>query len=220
MKTLSFSSLSLLFLCACSSPGTKPDDMSAAHHEAEAAEHHAQAEEHGKQFDPNDVAQRPALQERINPVRTQKSDIYYPPEIYNPTERHRRAAGAHELVAKAHEKAAAALEKYEDGVCGQLPAATRAMCPLMGQLKTVTDVDGGVHLVPADDVNLDAWAAHIQCHVAYAGTAGHVGMDECPLFARGVRAEKVPGGVNLVIGPGGADPIDVAKLRAAARAHL
>ena len=37
---------------------------------------------------------------------------------------------------------------------------------------------------------------------------------------RGVRAEKVSGGVNLVVGPGGADPTDVAKLRAAARAHL
>ena len=176
--------LPALFLLSCSTPGTKPEDMSAAAHKAAATEHHTEAGEQGDGL------------------------------------RGHRAAEGHEALARAHAKAAVALETYEAGVCGQFPAATRAMCPLMAQLKSVADIDGGVFLVPTDGVDLESWTAQIQCHVAYAATAGHIGMDECPLFARGVRVEKVPGGVNLVIGAGGADPADVAKLRAAARTHL
>lgn len=205
-------------IASCGTPGAKPDDMSAAEHEAAAAEHRAAAEEHAGHYDPNDLAQRSAAVARVGGLGG-SGGVLYTTETYNPTEHHHRAAVAHEHAAAAHAKAAAALLAFEEGACGNFPPATRAMCPLLGQLKAVNDIPGGVSLVPVDDVNLDAWAAHIQCHVAYAATAGHVGMDDCPLFLRGVRAEKVAGGVNLVVAVG-ADPTDIAKLRQVARTHL
>lgn len=208
--------LLMLLPLSCASPGTKPSDMPVEEHARTAESHEAEAAKHAAQYDPNATAQRPALLERTRPSSAR--DIYYPPETYNPTELHRRAAASHQRLADAHAGAAAALGVYEDGACGSLPAATRAMCPLLGSLKAATDIPGGVHLVPADGANVDAWAAHIQCHVAYAGSVGAAAMKECPLFMRGARAQRSGDGVDLLL-DGKAPAADLAALRTTARAH-
>jgi hypothetical protein len=54
--------------------------------------------------------------------------------------------------AQEHDQAAAELERFEDAACHELPAASRAACPLVHDVVGITDVPGGVRVAFAEAV--------------------------------------------------------------------
>ena len=67
----------------------------------------------------------------------------------------------------------------------------RKVCPLIGQFGSLSKVEDGVRIVPAN-----AMLAHMQCHVAYAATAGFEGMDACPLYVQGATVHEGDGAIT------------------------
>lgn len=189
--------------------GTQPDDMSAEDHRRAAAGEQAESDAHGSRYDPDTRA-------TTGSSSAPNSDLFYGPEVYNPTEVHRHASEEHRTLAEQHRAAAAALEAYEEQECGRFPAATRAACPLLGQVAEVEDVDGGVRIELAEEAMRDAVADHMRCHVAYARTQGREGMDQCPLYAEGASVTSDADGVILTTDAG---EEAVGELRRRARAH-
>lgn len=213
-RALVFVTLSLTVAIAAScggaEPGTRPDDMSAEEHRSAADSHEQQAAEHREEYDPD--------AERVRPGSAAGGDFDYGVDVYNPTQAHLQSAEAHRDIAEQHRAAAAALEQYEDEQCGRFPPETRAQCPLLGHVVSVEDIDGGARIRFADDVNVEAARAHVGCHVAFARTEGREGMDQCPMYVEGARAETdgPEGTVDLVTDDEG----QVDELRQRARAHV
>lgn len=200
-------SMSVIALAACGGNGTRPGDMSAAEHRRAADDEAAAAVEHSQHRDGTGPPTS------FN-ATTEEADFFGEP-VYSPNMVHLDLSGEHRELAAAHRAAARALESYEDAECGAFPAATRASCPLLGQVVSVEDIEGGVRAVFGESVNVDAATAHVACHIAYAGTAGHEGMDGCPLYLRGVRSVRSgPSTVDFTIDG------DVAELRARLSAHV
>ena len=202
-------------LSGCASDGTKPDDMSADEHRAAAAKERQVAEQHEEKFDPNATSTRP--QDSVNRSNTVPGidDVTWPEDVYNPTSPHKLTAEAHLKMAAKHEAAAAALEAYEDGVCKKISKKVRGMCPLLGPVSSVEDIDGGVRMHIRDGVKLQAIVDHMNCHMAYARTEGHKGMDECPLYLKGLTVKAGDGIVDLVTSDSGT----VDELRKRAKTH-
>ncbi len=202
-----------LLLVACgATPGSQPDDMSAAHHRQVAAEEDRKAAEHDSHYDPSE-------QIMTTPAGTDaQGNIIYAPGMYNPTEGHRNLAADHKKHAEDHRAAAEFLEKSEEQACKAFPPETRTACPLLGHLESVQDIDGGVRVRFAEGVNLEAATAHMGCHLAHARTQGYQGMDSCPLYIKGVGAKRVGDtrDVDLTVD----DKASVGELRARAAAHV
>lgn len=153
---------------------------------------------------------------------------------------HAEHASAHGEHAEEHLAAARELEVFEAGACGQFPKETRTMCPLLGGVVAVEDLDvrprtppvrpkgvpvgrvwrRGVRIVFAPGTNLDAVVAHMRCHIAFARRHARQGMDACPLYldtlSLGVRRGVEPGTVELTT----SDPGLLDELRRRARAHV
>ena len=196
---------------ACGSSGTHPDDMSAEEHRQTAGEEEHDANLHDADYDPN------ARATTAGRSSVMANAEFYGLAIYNPTAGHRaEAQGLRELAAE-HRGAAAALEHFEEGACAHFPPETRPSCPLLGQVREVTDVEGGVSIRLVDGANDDAVRDHSRCHVAFAATHGRDGMDHCPMYVAGVSVGPGEEGVTLVTDQGQAA---VADLRRRARTHM
>jgi len=210
-KTLAPLSL-LVALPACGgSQGTHPEDMSAADHLAMAEHEEAIAAEH------DDRVGGSAGMGVATPGDP-GSPFIYGTDTYDPAGRHRGQAAHHEALAQEHEAAAQALESFENAQCAEFPPATRAACPLLGSVAGVEDVDGGVEITLADDINREAVLAHVRCHLAYASTQGHVGMESCPLYVEGARIEAGADPHTVVLTVSDAARVDT--LRRRTRAHV
>lgn len=196
-------------VAACGGQGTHPDDMSAEGHREAAAGSEEEAAQHQSQYDP-DARVMTASETTVI------SDLAYGPDVYNPTDPHLTEAQRLRDLAEAHRRAAASLEAYEAQECARFPAETRAACPLLGQVTSVEDVEGGVEIVVADGIRADAVADHMRCHVAYARTQGREGMDHCPLYVEGARVSS--DGMLSLTTDGGEDAVE--ELRRRARAHV
>ena len=198
---------SVIALSACGGTGTRPGDMSAAEHRQAANQEEATADEHSNH---TEGTGGPTLFDGTGVG----ADVY-PEAVYSPIAVHAELTGQHRELAEAHRAAARALESFEEAECGAFPAATRASCPLLGQIVSTEDIEGGARARFDDNVNVDAAAAHITCHLAYAQTGGHEGMPSCPLYLRGVRSTRSgPSTVDFTIDG------DVAALRARLSAHV
>ena len=202
-----------VLLGACgATPGAQPDDMSADHHRQMAAEEDRKAREHDAHFDP-------AEQATIKTAGTDaQGDVIYAPVVYNPTEVHLKIAGKHRKHAEDHRAAAEALDKFEEQQCKSFPPETRKVCPLLGQLESVQDIDGGVRVRFSKGVNMDAATDHVLCHLAYGRTQGRQGMDSCPLYIKGVAAKRVGDSNDLDLTV--EDEASVRGLRARAATHV
>lgn len=174
------STLGMTTLVACGAPHVEAQDMSAAEHRERARQHDSSATAHESQYDP--TAERT--------VNVPDSSFSYSVDTYNPTKYHLTKAGEDREHAAAHRKAARGLETFEDQQCGQLPPEVRQVCPLIGQIGALSELEDGVRIVPASGVNADAMLAHMQCHVSYAATTGFEGMDACPLYVKGATVER------------------------------
>ena len=211
MRAIPFGILTVLF-AACGGPqGTRPEDMSAAAHREAAAREEEEAETHADRYDPS--AQAPSV---LVPTEA-NLDTFYTPEFYNPTDVHRERSVEHRALAEQHRAAATALEAFEEQECARFPPVTRAACPLLAGLEGVDEVPHGVLFRFASDAPPDAVADHMRCHVAFAWTRGHEGMNHCPLYVQGATVGKDALGVTLTT-DAGADA--VAELRQRAMAHL
>jgi len=175
-------------VAACATAGTRPEDMSAAEHRDHAEMERAEAADASASYDP--------LATRAVRVTGDPTDFFtYDVEIYNPTLTYKDAAERHQRAAEEHAAAAEALESFEDAQCRQLPPQVRVECPLLGQVRAAHDVADGVEVTLAEGVPKEAFMAHVQCHLAFSHTAGHEGMDACPLFLHGVEATEGEGQV-------------------------
>jgi len=208
MKRVHLIAMTAAWLAACGSQGTHPDDMSAEEHRDMAAGDEAEADEHESQYDPDS-------RQPIGANTAGQSDLFYGLADYNPTEGHLAEAQRHQDLAAEHRAAAAALEAFEEQECARFPSETRASCPLLGQVTSVENVDGGVRVVLSEGANAAAVADHMRCHLAYARTQGREGMDHCPLYVEGATVDA-EGGITLTTAAGDSA---VAELRQRARAH-
>lgn len=204
-RTTSLLAICTSLLAACGgSQGTHPDDMSAEEHRQAAAEEDSEAAAHESEYDPNRAAQT-----------TAQADMVFGLGDYNPTAGHLAIASEHEELAAEHRAAAAALETFEEEQCARFPPESRAACPLLGQVESIEDVDGGVRLSLAEGVNEPAMVEHLRCHLAFARAQGREGMDHCPLYVSGAQV-RTDSGVTLTTDAGDEA---VTELRRRARAH-
>ena len=209
----------LVFGMGCGALGrsTQPDAMSAEAHRSDAAEHGGAARESREQYDPD--AKMPVGDWYAYPYSRGYlyRDSYWSRRQYNPTEHHLTNAREHERHMREHLEAARVLEEFEEGYCSSFPPETRVACPLLGHVEAVEDVFDGVRVRLDESIDMNAAVAHMRCHVAFARVRARVGMDDCPLYLRGVHVERVGNSrsVDLIV----ADRHDLDDLRDRARGH-
>lgn len=214
----------------CADPAGEPraDGVVAERHRREAEAHSEAAEGHARQYDPRAGAPDYDAYHGIDPMAPSSGmwdddgnwndDFYWDMQQYNPSRRHALEAEEHQRRAREHLEMARELESFERRECRAFPPATRALCPLLGPIEAVEEIEGGVRLQFAADVDVNAVVAHMRCHVAFARTRDHVGMDECPLYLETVRIQRLARtrSVDLVASADAA----IRELRRRARAHL
>ncbi len=167
----------------------RPDDMSASEHRAHAAADEKNAAVHQGRHDPEAEAEK----------TVQYGADYWDTVTYNPTEVHLRHASEFREHAEHHRAAAAELEEFEEAECKSFPPKTRGVCPLLGTVESTKDVDDGVSVRLSSKLKRKAALAHVRCHLAYARTKGRKGMDGCPLYLEGVKAEAGDGAQEIVL---------------------
>ncbi len=177
-----------LALGGCGGVGTKPEDASAAEHEAAAREAQARAD-------------RP----RTAIPRAAGRDV-------DLGERYVPSASSAEHAAQ-HREAARRLRDAEAAACGGVAEKARATCPLMRHpVLAVEALPDGVR-VTYGGASAEALGRDAECHRAFGATEGREGMPGCPLYSKAlrVRAEAVDGGAALVLTSD--DPETVARVR-------
>ena len=102
-----------------------------------------------------------------------------------------------EREARQHRLAADALRTEEDRSCGEIQPEVRAACPLVERVSGVEEAPEGVQLTLRPDAPRDEVFARVRCHLGFARSHGHEGMDECPLYVAGVEATLEDDGVVL-----------------------
>lgn len=175
--------------CGGATPGTRPDDMSAAEHTRASRLHEARAQQHEARYDPSATTTReshPAVASRA-PVEATTT------HTFNPTSgEHEDALDEHE-EARDHAAAAQTLRQFEAVECRAFPPAEREACPLLSGVTGIEDVEDGVRIEFASNVPVATVLARMQCHFAYARARAYEDMTSCPLYIRGVVARAGPG---------------------------
>jgi hypothetical protein len=181
--------------CSGQNQTVRPDEMSAEAHLKEADKQAAAAQREVQQA--NSPASQPNLAVSAN---SNPQGYYYPTDMYNPKNQHLLKAQQLTKHAQAHESAAAYLASFEVAECKEFPPATRAACPLLGPVTEITDVPGGIRARFVEGTRVDAVAAHMRCHFAYAQSRGFDTGAGCPLYIRGIeiRTTNDPRALEIV----------------------
>ncbi len=137
-------------------------------------------------------------------------------QVFDSGAGHVRAARRLRALSREHEAAADALVALEASECAGIAPEQRAACPLAGAVQSTASIEGGVALELRGGVDPTILLEHVRCHVAFARRHGRSGMDGCPLYVDGVRAEL--SGAALVLTT--ASPAAVEQLRERAERHL
>lgn len=175
---------SVLLGCA-STPGARPEDMSAQAHEEEAAKQAREAQGHDAQYDPT------ATRTGVGGGVTSGSDFPTYEAPFNATEGHRVAAEKHRKHAADHSAAADALKRFKEDACEGIAPDSRASCPLLGPVVAVDEIPTGVRISLRQGTDVEALVEHIRCHLAFGNTRGREGMDRCPLYLPGIQVHRV-----------------------------
>lgn len=221
MTNLERTILALLGLTAvsCTTPGTRPHDMSAAHHDEAAGAEDEAAASHAADHDPAATAPfrcGPATVTLALAGPCWSADV-------NPTETHRAEAERHRSAAAAHRAAASALRDVEASACAGIPDEDRDQSPF----SHVEDIASVSELTIAPEATSDPtgigsgmgsprvvgatvviravpgltveWLQRLlDCHLARNAVLGHdvPEMAYCPLVPNGVTASvrSVSGG--------------------------
>lgn len=215
----------LLLVTACGLTGrggTRPDDMSVEEHRKAAREHYSESRRHDDKYDSKKNIPAGSTRDGFElggygPYRPGDNEARSRGG-FNPTERHLGHASTHERHAQDHLAAAKALETFEESQCRSVLPETRGDCPLLGSLESVTDIPGGIRISFAEGLDVNAAAAHMRCHTAFARTVGHEGMDSCPLYLDGIDVNVAGAGQEVDLT---ADTDSVVRsLRQKTREHL
>ena len=212
---LTLLALPLLGACTTVSPGSRPDDMSAARHRTVATKHDQKARSHRSQYDPNAERRTTAGLTTGGLGAGGVEDDFS--TSYNPTDGHLSRSKEHAEHARQHRAAAQKLEGFEQESCKAFSAAQRPICPLLGKVAGVVNTPKGVRIDLAKGAPRDAMLAHMKCHYAFGRKAGRVGMDACPLYLKGLQIQPV-GARSIQITSD--DPAVVPKLRQRSKQHV
>ena len=176
-------------LVACASSGVRPDDMSAEAHRQEAAYERQTASDRERQAVEQTQGPRPDF------------DPYRHPQMgLDPASRLLWEAESRRAHALQHEAAAHSLERFEAQECAGIDSSLRAACPVLGPVKAIRDIPGGVRLELADGSHLDGLLALMRCHLAYAQSKGFEPVAAaCPLYIRGIQIRASTDGAALEI---------------------
>ncbi len=195
-------------LVACAStPGAKPQDMSAAGHEQAASAHEAEAAPHAAQYNPN-ADQSTTHCDGKHPCWT---------SISNPTAEHLSDEKKHQKMAADHRAAAQTLRSAEAQACGGLSDDDRDMSPFSHREdimsvepatehvtgKQARDMGTGVVVTFRAVPGLTAeWLQRIvDCHVARNNALGNdvPEMPYCPLVPKGISAKVSSAGNGFAV---------------------
>jgi hypothetical protein len=193
--------------CATTSPGTKPDDMSAAQHEREAQAHAAMAEQHAAQYQPAAAATGERCRAGVGEGPSADTGEVCWTSVANPTETHLRQAEQHRRQAAEHRAASAALRDAEARACIGIAPADRDISPFehtddiasvepliertVGGKSPWQRTAGAVVMLRAVPGMTAEWLQRVvDCHLARNAALGYSvpEMPNCPLVPRGVTA--------------------------------
>lgn len=199
--------------CATTTPGARPNDMSASQHDASAKEHDKDASTHAASFDPSAAKTRTSCSpsKAAQPCWTSEQ---------NPTEAHLKEADKHRKMAEEHRAAAAALRDAEQRSCQGIAPTDRDMSPFhhrediasiaeievsVPQGKNTTKKTEGVAIVlrAVPGLTREYLQRTAECHLARNAVMGFSmpEMSFCPLSIKGVRVsvESVGNGFRAEI---------------------
>lgn len=214
MTRIVATSLLAALLPACAAPGTRPHDMSVAHHEGAAGSEDAAAAAHTSEYDPS--ASTPLRCGRVD-ASVELGTPCWTSDV-NPTEAHRTEAARHRDAAAAHRAAAEALRAAEAAECVGLSGADRDESPFSHRedIEAVSDLTEelpigrtrvtrtvGARIVVRAVPGLTAeWLERvIECHLARNAALGHdvPEMAYCPLVPVGVTVDVRSAGDSFAI---------------------
>lgn len=199
--------------CATQAAAPRPDDNSVAGHRAMAKKERREAKRSEQRYDPN---ARATVEE--SPATAAEIDAPYNEAAYNPTAFYRDRAKRLREHARQHLAAAKALERFEAASCGKFPDKTRVVCPLLGQVVRAEPIEGGVRLVLAKGVNIQAMLAHMRCHYAFGRKMGRAGMRNCPLYLKGLAMGLSSDRTSIELTA--SDPAVVQQIRERSATHV
>ena len=213
------SSILLVALAACATPGARAHDMSAEHHEAAAAGHEAEAEaaQHAASNHPNARADRDhCLGSGVGSPITE--GVFCWSSQSNPTEERLREAERHRRMAEDHRAASQALRRAESEACVGLRDSDRDMSPfahrediasvvplnerVTGARQSSERHTGVVVTFRALPGMTAEWLQRvINCHLARNAALGHdvPEMEYCPLVANDVTARVASTGAGFAV---------------------
>ena len=162
----------------------RADDMSAAQHRAEAQRESDAAALAARRDEPSGAARR------------SPSDS----SAYDPNENYQHEVVSRREHARQHAAAAELLEQFEDRECREVPAASRAACPLLGPVTRLEDVPGGVRAWFANAKRVPSAMAEMRCHYAYARARHFDEAIGCPLYVRAIEIRQAldPSAIEIV----------------------
>jgi hypothetical protein len=214
---LALGALALVGVTACAH-GTKPDGMSVAAHEQQANVETAQAQTEvarATQGAPPLPVPSPMATPLANP-----DGFTYPVDTYNPAADHLARARQLEEHAHEHRAAAAKLETFVQDECRGFPPETRASCPMLGPVEQIRDIPNGVRVAFRPKTRVDAVAAHMRCHFAYAQAYGFDTVADCPLYVKGLQIRVSDDGKAIELTSREPRTIDVIRARTREEATL
>ena len=74
-------------------------------------------------------------------------------EVYVPAGRHQARAALHAQLAREHEAVADSLTEFHAPMCGGMEAQTLVVCPLLGPIVSVEDIEDGIELSVRREIN-------------------------------------------------------------------
>jgi len=214
-SNLVLGALALVGLAACAHEA-KPDTMSAAAHEQRANVETVQAQaEVARATQEAPPLPNPSPMPAVSP-----EGYLYPVDSYNPAAEH--LAHARELEEHAHEHRAAAakLETFVQDECRGFPPETRASCPMLGPVSQIRDIPQGVRVAFSAKTRVDAVAAHMRCHLAYAQAYGFDTVNDCPLYVKGLQIRVSDDGKAIELTSHEPRTVDVIRARTREEATL
>jgi hypothetical protein len=167
-----------LFWLACGSAETLPEDMSARAHDKEAKKDQQASDS----FRDDDAVREPGEKPSTRTA-------------------HFALASAYAQSAEDHTAAAASLRADESAECRGEPEVALGTCPLMSYKVTAFETTPEGVRVTYAKADPDLLLREVRCHLAHGATQGRKGMEPCPLYQKGLRAETqaAPGGAVLFL---------------------
>ncbi len=211
-------------IAACATPGTKPQDMSAAGHEAAAWQEEGTATGHAAQFDPN--AQ--SSYSNCSPSAQNRAVCWE--STINPTSSHRREAEQHRAAAAAHRAASQKLSEAEAAACGGVAEEDRVQSPFSHrediQRVTLDDREAArltakepagatVYFRAVPGLTQEWFQRILDCHVARNAAMGFnvPEMPYCPLAVQGITARVSSAGNGFAVELRAKTPEQIAELQ-------